>query len=183
MAPAHVFIEKPTGSVTVGPSGVLGGAWRYPDRTNDQGTFVEVRFSAVPVYHGSGNAVLPQGMPVSSARISSAFGKREHPILGGVRQHAGVDLAVPTGTPVAATSEGTVTFAGWSGGYGLLVKVKQPKGLETRFAHLSRTAVTVGQQVKRGEIIGFAGSTGRSTGPHVHYEVRLNGRPLNPLAR
>jgi murein DD-endopeptidase MepM/ murein hydrolase activator NlpD len=113
--------------------------------------------------------------------LTSGFGERWHPLRGGYRFHAGVDLAAPTGSPLAATSDGVVTRAGYAGGYGLLITIDHGGGIETRYGHLSGVSVAVGQQVRAGQLIGFVGSTGESTGPHVHYEVRVNGRAVNPL--
>lgn len=129
----------------------------------------------------TGFAAAPMGLPVRALRISSGFGNRLHPILGGYRMHAGVDLPAPHGAQVVATTDGVVNFASWAGGYGLLVSINSMKGLETRFAHLSAFAVAPGDRVKSGQVIGYVGSTGRSTGPHVHYEVRRDGRPVDPL--
>lgn len=126
---------------------------------------------------------LPRFLPVTARAITSTFGSRRHPILGVQRNHLGVDLAVASGTPVAATAEGTVSFAGWSGGYGMLVAVDHGGGVQTRYAHMSRIAVSPGQRVHAGDVLGAAGSTGLSTGPHVHYEVRVNGRAVSPLGR
>ena len=113
--------------------------------------------------------------------MTSGFGLRVHPILGGWRQHSGIDLAAPFGSPIVAPSEGVVSAAGWSGGYGLMVALEHGGGLETRYGHMSRLGVVPGQHVHRGEVIGFVGSTGLSTGPHLHYEMRINGRAVNPL--
>jgi murein DD-endopeptidase MepM/ murein hydrolase activator NlpD len=124
----------------------------------------------------------PSGMPVAARALTSRFGMRSHPVLGGYRMHSGVDLAAPTGTPVSAPGAGVVTFANWSGGYGLLVTVDHGKGMQTRFGHLSRLMVSTGQKVARGQLLGLVGSTGRSTGPHLHYEMRQNGRAIDPLA-
>lgn len=140
-----------------------------------------IRFSARPVIDIiGGTASLPGRMPVA-ARLSSGFGMRGHPILGGRRPHLGIDLAAPFGSPVAATSDGVVRIAGWQGGYGLLVAVAHAGGLETRYGHLSRLSVVPGQNVRSGEVIGFVGSTGRSTGAHLHYETRIYGTAINPL--
>lgn len=119
--------------------------------------------------------------PLSGAYTSSRFGLRRHPLLGGLRLHSGVDLAAPTGTPIRATSDGIVSKASWAGGYGLMVAMDNGSGVQTRFGHMSQIAVLPGQRVRTGDVIGFVGSTGRSTGPHLHYEVRINGRPVNPL--
>jgi murein DD-endopeptidase MepM/ murein hydrolase activator NlpD len=118
--------------------------------------------------------------PVAGARMTSGYGLRRHPINGGVRMHSGVDLAAPTGTPVRAASDGVVALAGWRGGYGLAVELDHGQTLVTRYAHLSRLAVQRGQRVRRGELIGFVGSTGRSTGPHLHYEVWFQARTVAP---
>jgi len=125
---------------------------------------------------------MPDGMPVSGARLSSGFGMRQHPILGSYRAHRGVDFAAPTGTPVRATSAGVVRSANWNGGYGLFVDLDNGKGVQTRYGHMSRLNVTSGQRVKKGDVIGYVGSTGRSTGPHLHYEVHVNGQAVNPLS-
>lgn len=120
-------------------------------------------------------------MPVAGSQISSNFGMRLHPLLGVVRMHSGVDLAVASGSPVRATSAGVVGEAGPRGGYGLTVDILGQPGLVTRYAHLSRLNVTTGERVSKGHLLGWSGSTGLSTGPHLHYEVRLNGRPVNPI--
>lgn len=129
----------------------------------------------------SGAFVWPSRLPLASAALSSRFGARFHPILGGWRQHSGVDLAAPIGTPVVAPSPGLVVAAQWWGGYGLFVAVDHGKGVQTRYGHLSQLAVYPGQQVALGQVVGYVGSTGNSTGPHLHYEMRFNGQPLDPL--
>jgi murein DD-endopeptidase MepM/ murein hydrolase activator NlpD len=130
----------------------------------------------------AGPFVWPSRLPLGSAALTSRFGGRYHPILGGWRQHSGVDLAAATGTPVTAPSPGVVVAAQWWGGYGLFVAVDHGKGVQTRYGHLSQLAVYPGQQVTIGQVLGYVGSTGNSTGPHLHYEMRLNGQPLDPLA-
>jgi murein DD-endopeptidase MepM/ murein hydrolase activator NlpD len=122
---------------------------------------------------------LPSRLPVN-ARVSSGFGYRRHPTLGGWRAHSGVDLAAAYGSPVVATTGGTVEEADWRGGYGLLVGIRSG-AVHTRYGHLSRLNVVAGQKVKPGDVIGYVGSTGRSTGPHLHYEVRVNGRAVDPM--
>lgn len=120
---------------------------------------------------------LPLAMPVKSAfRYSSPFGKRWG------RSHEGIDLAAPIGTQVFAPGDGVVTFAGWQNGYGRLIKIQHELGTETRYGHLSKINVKVGQRVSRNSPIGAIGNTGRSTGPHLHYEVRVNGRAVNPMS-
>jgi murein DD-endopeptidase MepM/ murein hydrolase activator NlpD len=106
---------------------------------------------------------------------------RTHPVLGGARAHKGIDLAAPVGTPVYATADGIVERADWFSSYGLYVAIEHGSNLETRYAHMSRLAVAAGERVKKGEVIGYVGSTGRSTGPHLHYEVRVSGAAVNPI--
>jgi murein DD-endopeptidase MepM/ murein hydrolase activator NlpD len=120
--------------------------------------------------------------PVDGARISSSFGRRRHPILGYTRMHKGIDFAVPRGTPVMAAGGGVVTQAGYAPGFGNLVVISHTNGYSTAYGHLSRFAqgVTRGARVRQGQIVAYSGSTGLSTGPHLHYEVRLNGGQVNP---
>lgn len=113
-------------------------------------------------------------------RISSGFGYRRHPVHNRMMLHQGIDIPVRIGTPVRATAEGQVTIAGTRGGYGLLVEINHGNGYRTRYGHNSRLAVRVGQKVKKGQIIAYSGNTGTSTGPHVHYEVRINNVPVDP---
>ncbi|MDX8348583.1 DUF5930 domain-containing protein [Cognatiyoonia sp. IB215446] len=118
----------------------------------------------------------PFSIPVkSNFRYTSGFGPRWG------RMHNGTDFAAPIGTPTYATADGVVTHAGWSSGYGRLIKIRHDFGIETRYAHLNSMDVQVGQRVSRGEKIGAIGNSGRSTGPHLHYEVRINGNPVNPM--
>ena len=136
-------------------------------------------------YNVSSRQALAQiagAMPLASARMTSGFGMRWHPVLGGERMHSGVDLAAPAGTPVASTADGIVGEAGWNGGYGLYVAISHPGGVQTRYGHMSQLAVSAGQAVRAGQLIGYVGSTGRSTGPHLHYEMRLNGLAVRPVA-
>lgn len=120
---------------------------------------------------------LPLAMPVKNDfRFSSGFGPRWG------RMHAGMDMAAPSGTPIYATADGVVTFAGKMRGYGNIIKIQHELGTETRFAHLSRIRVKVGQKVSRDALIGDMGNTGRSTGSHLHYEVRVNGKAVNPMS-
>ena len=121
------------------------------------------------------------GLPVHG-RLTSGFGERFHPILGYARFHKGADLAAPAGTPIVAAADGKVVSAGWHGGYGQAVQIAHAQGLETTYGHMSRIAAHIGELVHKGEVIGFVGSTGLSTGPHVHFEVTRNGRPVNPMS-
>ncbi len=124
---------------------------------------------------------VPSRMPLEGASLTSGFGMRTHPVLGGRRQHAGIDLAAPTGTPVYATADGVIGRADWYSSYGLYISINHGASMETRYAHLSRLAVAAGDNVKKGDLIGYVGSTGRSTGPHLHYEVRVEGLAVNPI--
>ena len=125
----------------------------------------------------------PLGWPVAGTAIGSGFGVREHPILGGPRPHRGVDLPAPSGTPVRAAADGTIRFRGRNGHYGRFIRLDHGFGLETAYGHLRGYARDLrrGTRVRRGEVIGYVGSSGLSTGPHLHYEVRMNGRAVDPL--
>ncbi|MEL6467408.1 MAG: M23 family metallopeptidase [Pseudomonadota bacterium] len=124
----------------------------------------------------------PFATPVKDAfRFTSGFGFRRDPKTGGRRMHKGVDFAASVGTPLYATADGIVTHAGWQSGYGRLVKIQHEFGIETRYAHLSRLRVKVGQKVSRGDRIGDMGASGRVTGVHLHYEVRVGGKAVNPM--
>jgi murein DD-endopeptidase MepM/ murein hydrolase activator NlpD len=123
----------------------------------------------------------PEGRPVTQGFISSYFGEREDPFTGREAYHKGVDFAGSTGADVIAVAAGVVTWAGERSGYGTLVEINHGDGYVTRYAHNERTLVHVGDTVKRGEKIALMGSTGHSTGPHVHFEVLRNGRQVNPL--
>ncbi len=125
---------------------------------------------------------MPFAMPVKdSFRWTSGFGYRRDPKGGGTRMHEGTDMAGAYGTAILATADGTVTFAGWHAGYGRHIKVQHSNGIMTTYSHLSQIRVDVGQRVSRGERIGDMGNSGRSTGTHLHYEVRINGTPVNPM--
>jgi len=130
-----------------------------------------------------GNSVsIPSLVPVASNRgMSSGYGMRVHPVLGGMRAHKGIDLPATTGTPIYASADGVVGKADWFGGYGLFVELEHGGGMETRYGHMSRIAVAEGQRVRKGDVIGYVGSTGRSTGSHLHYEVRIGGEAVNPV--
>jgi murein DD-endopeptidase MepM/ murein hydrolase activator NlpD len=124
----------------------------------------------------------PEGRPVTGGFISSYFGEREDPFSGHEAYHKGVDFAGSAGSNVIAVAAGVVTWAGQRTGYGNLVEINHGDGYVTRYAHNEKTLVSVGETVKRGESVALMGSTGRSTGPHVHFEVLRNGRQVNPLS-
>jgi murein DD-endopeptidase MepM/ murein hydrolase activator NlpD len=128
-----------------------------------------------------GTIAIPSMKPVANANFTSGFGVRSDPFRGRSAMHAGIDLAGPTGTPIYATADGRVGRSGWVGAYGNLIELEHGRGIQTRYAHLSRSIVSAGERVQRGQLIGYMGSTGRSTGPHLHYEVRIDGRAVNPI--
>ena len=119
-------------------------------------------------------------MPLARALMTSDYGMRTHPVLGGRRNHKGIDLAQPTGTPVYATADGIVSKAEPFSSYGNYIQIEHGGELQTRYAHLSGYAVAAGEQVSKGQLIGYVGTTGRSTGPHLHYEVRVAGEAVDP---
>jgi murein DD-endopeptidase MepM/ murein hydrolase activator NlpD len=121
----------------------------------------------------------PIGWPVRG-HITSGYGMREHPLLGKRIFHSGLDISVPTGTPVRATAEGVVSFSGWEGRGGNTVVIEDGNGFRTAYAHNGNNIVKVGHRVRRGDVIAYSGSTGAATGPHVHYEVWKNGRSVDP---
>jgi murein DD-endopeptidase MepM/ murein hydrolase activator NlpD len=123
---------------------------------------------------------LPSLKPVLDGYISSRFGMRKHPIQGRRKHHEGLDLSAPRGTPVYAAADGIVKFTGIANGYGRMVRLDHKYGYETRYGHLNKYVVRNGQSIKRGQKIGEVGNTGLSTAPHLHYEVRFNGKPLDP---
>ena len=142
----------------------------------------EVVYEAVPMVIERGTKVPPTFIkPISGGRLSSNYGGRTAPTKGASTNHQGVDWATPTGTAVMASSGGTVTRAGWGSGYGYVVYIQHEGGRETRYGHLSRVLVSVGQKVEQGEKIALSGNTGRSTGPHLHFELRINGASVNPF--
>ena len=123
---------------------------------------------------------VPNGMPVEGVALTSAYGMRDHPVLRRRANHKGVDLAGPTGTPIYATADGIVSKAQRFGSYGNYVQIEHGGEMQTRYAHMSRIAIGDGARVKKGQLIGYIGSTGRSTGPHLHYEIRVAGRAVDP---
>jgi murein DD-endopeptidase MepM/ murein hydrolase activator NlpD len=122
----------------------------------------------------------PMGYPVTDGYISSDFGQRIHPRSGLQEFHTGADIATSPGTPIKATADGIVSFSGWSGGSGQLVVIEHGFGFTTCYAHNKKLNADVGQKIKRGDVVGYVGSTGNTTGPHVHYEVWVNRKPVNP---
>jgi murein DD-endopeptidase MepM/ murein hydrolase activator NlpD len=139
-----------------------------------------IQSAAAPLFRAR-TVAIPSRMPVEGVRLTSDYGMRFHPVLGGRRAHKGVDLAGPTGTPIHATADGIVGKAEWFSSYGLYVALEHGAEIQTRYGHMSRLNVYAGQHVRKGDVIGYIGSTGRSTGPHLHYEVRIAGQAVNPI--
>lgn len=124
---------------------------------------------------------IPSSRPVDNLSLTSSFGVREDPFNGHRRAHKGIDIPGPVGTPIYATADGIVGRSQWVSGYGNLVELNHGNGIETRYGHMSKLIVQPNQRVRRGQVIGLMGSTGRSTGSHLHYEVRIDGDAVNPL--
>jgi murein DD-endopeptidase MepM/ murein hydrolase activator NlpD len=170
----------------VSPGSDIGGPFVAIENNADPETFragVDLvtgeieRFSAIRRMAGQ----LPLSKPIPNAPITSRYGPRLDPFLGQPAMHTGIDFRAAAGYPARATAGGTVITAEYTGGYGNMVEIDHGNGVTTRYGHLSRIDVTVGQVVAKGAIVGRAGSTGRSTGPHLHYEVRIDGSAIDPM--
>lgn len=146
----------------------LFASWRSMDKT---GIAAPAPIASVSI---------PSRSPLETATLTSDYGMRTHPVLGGRRNHKGIDLAQPTGTPVYATADGIVSKAERFSSYGNYIQIEHGGEMQTRYAHLSGYAISAGEHVRKGQLIGFVGSTGRSTGPHLHYEVRIAGEAVDP---
>lgn len=143
----------------------------------------EITYEAVPKIVERGTKIPPTYIkPISGGRLSSGFGRRKSPTKGASSYHKGVDWATPVGTAVMASSAGTVAKAGWGSGYGYVVYINHADGRQTRYGHLSKVLVTPGQTVSQGQKIALSGNTGVSTGPHIHFEILINGSQVNPLS-
>lgn len=142
----------------------------------------EVTIEAVPKIVERGTMIPPSYIkPIYGGHLTSGFGRRSAPVRGASTYHKGIDWAVPIGTTVMASSSGTVAKAGWASGYGYVVYINHPDGRQTRYGHLSRVLVSPGQYVTQGQAIAYSGNTGRSSGPHVHFEILIGGSQVNPL--
>lgn len=176
---ASVQISGKAHEINQGPDSPLGkgdtefsqlfASWESLD--NGGGVVAPVR-AAVSV---------PSRMPLEKMTLTSGYGMRNHPILRKRQGHKGVDLAAPRGTPVYATADGLVGKAQWFSSYGKYIQIEHGGEMQTRYAHLSRYVVAAGDRVHKGDLIGYVGSTGRSTGPHLHYEVRIASKAVNPI--
>ncbi|HEY5037607.1 MAG TPA: M23 family metallopeptidase [bacterium] len=150
--------------------------------SNQQAAQQEVSFKEISTFLDKQRSILaatPSIWPVKGW-VTSGFGKRASPLTGEPGRHMGVDIANEANTPIRVTADGIVTYAGWETGYGRLVAIEHGYGYSTRYGHCARIEIKVGDEVKRGQIIGYVGTTGRSTGCHVHYEVRIHGMPVDP---
>ena len=142
----------------------------------------EITIEAVPKIVERGTKIPPTYLkPISGGRLSSGFGRRKAPTKGASTYHKGVDWATPVGTAVMASCGGTVAKAGWGSGYGYVVYINHPDGRQTRYGHLSKVLVKPGQSVSQGQKIALSGNTGRSTGPHLHFEILIGGSQVDPF--
>lgn len=132
------------------------------------------------VARSSSVVLAPIVYPLMDPRVSSSFGNRSHPIFRSIRHHHGIDLAAEAGAPIRSVADGVVVFADPYAGYGNLVVVQHPRGVTTHYGHCQKISVHPGQRVKAGTILGTVGETGITTGPHLHFEIRLNGAPQDP---
>jgi murein DD-endopeptidase MepM/ murein hydrolase activator NlpD len=165
-------LEQDSNSITA----MLEGEWR-----RRQEFWRELHHGLnVPMPAWPGNYVRPVSALIP---MGSGFGMRFHPILGYYRMHTGIDFVAPIGTPIHAANDGEVVWASWRGGYGRCIILLHGGGVATLYGHCSELYVQPGQEVKRGQIIGATGSTGLSTGPHLHFEIRVNGVPVDPIGR
>ena len=140
------------------------------------------KIAAQSVVNGEGQVISSGSWPVPGhSRISSPYGYRIHPIFNTKKMHTGIDIPAPTGTPAVAIDSGKVIFSGTKGGYGNTVMIQHDDGKVTLYGHNSKLAVSVGQRVEKGQVVSKIGSTGNSTGPHLHFEVRINGKHVNPV--
>ncbi len=189
LATAHEFDARYVRTTTalrergINPGRVLAEGGPFEPVTGGDATFKQLFTSWKRLDNLAGGAIaVPSDKPVKIAAFTSGYGIRSDPFKGRAAMHAGIDLAGPIGTPIYATADGIITDAGFnSGGYGNLVKIDHGRGIETRYGHMSAILVALGQRVMRVQQIGRMGSTGRSTGSHLHYEVRIDTRAVNPI--
>ncbi len=160
----------------------LFSSWQSLDRPQvATAAFAASSMTALPLRRPTTGVSIPSMIPVEGVHLTSAYGMRWHPVTGGRHVHKGVDLAGPVGTPVHASADGIVEKAEWFSSYGLYVAIEHGGDIETRYGHMSRLNVAAGEHVYKGDVIGYIGTTGRSTGPHLHYEVRIAGEAVNPM--
>ena len=169
-----VIDTKPINFVSIKLSGSQLNFFEYRDEYGYSGYYDE---------NGKSSKRTIMKTPINGARLSSRYGNRRHPVLGFTKMHRGVDFAAPKGTPIFAAGDGIVERAGWNGSYGRYIRIRHTGTYKTAYAHLSgiNKKIRIGKRVSQGKIIGYVGSSGRSTGPHLHYEVLLNNRQINPM--
>lgn len=171
--------------VIIGSGNTIFSSLKFRNRTLDIYRF-ETLDGEVDYYDENGQSIRKSFLrtPVDGARITSSFGQREHPILGYTKMHKGIDFGAPTGTPVYAAGDGFIDEARMNGSYGNYVKIRHDGLYSTAYAHLNNFArdIIKGRKIKQGQIIGYVGTTGRSTGPHLHYEILKSGNQINPLS-
>lgn len=174
---------EPEGDAVTSPETAIGGPFVEPVADDEFGRSLAALDTALMELERTRAQarLLPFGNPSPASDITSDFGNRLDPFLGRLALHAGIDFRATTGTRIRSTAPGTVTTAGLTGGYGNMVEIDHGNGVATRYAHLSAVLVRVGDHVKAGEVIAKSGNTGRSTGPHLHYEIRLNGEAVDPM--
>lgn len=178
--PAQGGPENKDGATTIKPSELVTQMDKLALTLQDRSEQLDVLESMMIANHVQAE-FRPEGRPANTTFITSTFGVRTDPFTGEQTFHKGVDLAGSEGEPVVATAAGVVTWAGERGGYGNMVEIDHGNGLVTRYGHNERVVVKVGQTVRRGQEIALLGSTGRSTGPHVHFEVLVNGHQVDPM--
>ncbi|MCA0903325.1 M23 family metallopeptidase [Qipengyuania aquimaris] len=181
-APAHA--ETNAAAAAVGAIDVSKVTSDSAGEADEQFTELFARWEApnqASLITAGPQVAIPSRMPLEDAKLTSDYGMRTHPVLRRRMGHKGVDLAAPTGTPIYATADGVVSKAERFSSYGKFVSIEHGARIQTRYAHMSRIAVSDGARVKKGDLIGYVGSTGRSTGPHLHYEVRIDGEAVNPV--
>ena len=181
-APAHA--ETNAAAAAVGAIDVSKVTSDSAGEADEQFTELFARWEApnqLSLITAGPQVAIPSRMPLEDAKLTSDYGMRTHPVLRRRMGHKGVDLAAPTGTPIYATADGVVSKAERFSSYGKFVSIEHGARIQTRYAHMSAIAVTDGARVKKGDLIGYVGSTGRSTGPHLHYEVRIDGEAVNPV--
>ncbi|HXG84489.1 MAG TPA: M23 family metallopeptidase [Pyrinomonadaceae bacterium] len=175
-----ISYDKPDSDIDITYDAAGQGTARQMTPAEIEAQQKEMEGGIQKVVKTSGAAFLPT-MWAHVGRITNEFGQRRNPFGGySYEFHAGMDISGDTGDVVVAPANGVVSKAGWLGGYGNMVEINHGNGLTTRYGHLSRIGVHAGDKLQRGQILGLMGSTGRSTGPHLHFEVRLNDRPINP---
>ena len=170
----NIIDTKPISYISINLSGKQLSFFEYKDSYG---------FSKYYDENGKSSKRTLMKTPINGARLSSRYGNRKHPVLGYTKMHRGIDFAAPSGTPVFAAGDGIILKAGWNGSYGRYIKIRHIGAYQTAYAHLSRIhkKIKIGRRVSQGTIIGYLGSSGRSTGPHLHYEVILNNQQINPM--